>query len=435
MSAAEITKKDLKNYAKSSSFLMALLFTFLCGCTALVLGYFINYFAEGHFIHSTDNVIDAKIEMISLMPEETALNINGDSLIVEFSEQNRPEYLTKDITTLKEGIVLFDHPIHGQRMAGKIISQENSLNMLVATNISETLRDFHFMQMLAIVSFIFVFLVVLVSYLISVFVVQGTNRIANTARDIIKTGDLSQRLDVPNTWDDLSSMANTLNLLFDRIEDLMLGVRRVSDNIAHDLRTPLTRMRNHIEDLKKDDTDPVVAYNALIKEADHILGTFNALLRISRIETEQRKNQFTDLDLKALLEDVIEFYEPLAQDKGITIKSDVQKASLLGDRDQLFQAFANQMDNAVKFTPQGGAVDVSLFHKNNNIEIRISDSGPGIMLGEEEKIFARFFRSEESRTTPGTGLGLALVAAIIALHGGTIYAHNTDDGAVFVTIF
>ncbi|CAN0334289.1 unnamed protein product, partial [Chrysoparadoxa australica] len=160
--------------------------------------------------------------------------------------------------------------------------------------------------------------VVVVSYLISVFVVRETSKIAATAQNIMETGDLSKRLDVRLGWDDLSQMSSTLNLMLDRIEALMQGLRQISDNIAHDLRTPLTRLRNHIEAAKKDQDKTTNI--ALLHEADGLLNTFNALLRISRIETEKKRTHFQRVALKQLLEDVIAFYEPLAELKNVDIQ-------------------------------------------------------------------------------------------------------------------
>lgn len=423
-----------RSYIRSSSFVMAAIFTLLCGLAALSLGYFINYFAKGHVVQSTNAILDAEIKYINAqgLPEEGR---DGQYLYIYLGEdQDRlPDTLSKEDLRLSEGILVFKikENMH-ESFAAKVLPLADGRHLMVGYNITEMAGDFRFMQWLGIASICFVMLVVGISYLISVFVVRGTNRIAETAQNIINTGDLSRRLEVNNRWDDLSNMAAVLNTLLDRIEELMQGVRRVSDNIAHDLRTPLTRMRNHIEELRKQDkTDH---YDSLLGEADHLLTTFNALLRITRIETERQRGHFNHVDLKKVLEDVSGFYAPLAEESGIKLDCDLGEASIHGDRDLLFQAFANMLDNAVKFTPEGGRIQVALACSDDKAIIAIADSGIGVGEAEAEKIFQRFYRAEESRSLPGTGLGLSLVKAVIDLHKGQIRIEPNNPGLKIITI-
>ena len=427
-----LSKSESRKYINSSSFVMALLFTILCGLAALSLGYFINYFAKGHFVHSTEAVLDAEIRYIEAVravhadhTERLYLFLNEDGSL--------PKDISSDLSRLSEGILVFDYLKNGRRYAAKIHTLQDNRKILIGTDITEISQDFRFMQWLGIASICFVMIVVFVSYIISVFVVSGTNRIADTAREIMKTGDLSRRVNVGTRWDDLSNMAAVLNILLDRVEELMQGVRQVSDNIAHDLRTPLTRMRSHIETLQKQKPENK-SYNQLLNESDQILATFNALLRISRIETEQQRSQFTTLQLHNILIDITEFYEPLAEEKGITLKTDLEEIEYHGDRDLLFQAFANLLDNAVKFTPDGGVINLSLKQKQKQAQVIVSDTGPGIPNADKSKIFERFYRGEKSRNSSGTGLGLSLVSAVIKLHGGHIQVENTTPGLKIITI-
>lgn len=420
-----------RSYVRSSSFIMALVFTVLCGLAALSIGYFINYFTKGHFVHSTEAVLDAELRYIEAVGTEN-LPDTGQLYVFLNSDGSLPDSLPSDVTRLAEGILVFDYPEDGKRYAAKIHTFDDNRKMLIGTDITTISKDFRFMQLIGIISICFVMVIVFFSYIISIFVVGGTNKIAETAREIINTGDLSRRVDIGSRWDDLSNTAAVLNMLLDRVQDLMQGVRQVSDNIAHDLRTPLTRMRSHIESLQ--DKYGHDDYTQLMEETDQVLDTFNALLRISRIEAEKQRSQFCDTDLKKLLEDVVAFYEPLAEEKNIQLTSDISEATLHGDRDLLFQAFANVLDNAVKFTPTDGTVRVKLRRNDNGITIEISDSGAGITEEDKAKIFNRFYRGEKCRSTSGTGLGLSLVSAVITLHGGEITVENTNPGLKIITI-
>lgn len=414
---------------------MALLFTLLCGISLSVLGYFGYFFERGHFIHGTEEVIDTEIRHLS--PSQSWQEVQVDTgeqarLFIPFGKNGEPPtILSGKIDRLKEGIIVFEHPVSHKTYAAKIHTFENNQKILVAMDISKTQREFQFMQWLSIISIGLIILVVLVSYLISVFVARGTNRIATTAQNIMDTGDLSKRLEVGSHWDDLGKMSTTLNLMLDRIEELMGGVRQMSDNIAHDLRTPLTRLRNHIEESNKGKGDE--GNHALLNEADNLLNTFNALLRISRIETEKKRAHFTALPLKPLIEDVIAFYEPLAEIKQISIHQQLTDITIDGDKDLLFQAYANVIDNAIKYTPANGDIIIHMENVDQHGVITVEDTGGGIEESSLDKIFQRFYRTDASRSSAGTGLGLSLVKAVIELHKGQITVENTAKGLRFIT--
>ena len=410
---------------------MALLFTLLCGLVALSIGYFINYFTKGHFVYSTEAILDAEIRYINAVGIDPLPDSDQLYLLLN-QDGSLPAAIKSDISRLVEGILIFDYPPKQKRYAGKIHTLSNQQKILVGTDITEISQHYHFMQWIGIASIGFVMLVVFASYLISIFVVSGTNQIAETAREIINTGDLSRRVNIKSRWDDLSNMAVVLNLLLARVEELMQGVRQVSDNIAHDLRTPLTRIHHHIEDLQQHDGDQ--RHHLLLEETGQLLNTFNALLRISRIEAEQQRSQFTQVDLKALLEDVIAFYEPLAEAKSIHLITALNDAQINGDRDLLFQMYANLLDNGVKFTPNHGSIRVSLSQEGHKVTVAIWDTGAGIEEQEREKIFQRFYRGEGSRSSTGSGLGLSLVKAVVALHQGHIHAKNGQPGLKIITI-
>lgn len=413
---------------------MALTFTGLCGITLIVLAYFGYYFARGYFIEGTQAVIDTEIKYISENPEWTEPQPSDPArLYAPFGPRGeRPPEIPPEISLLREGIIVFDHPASGKRYAAKIHTFEDGRKLLVGVDITSMTANYDFMLTLSMVSFLLVAFVIAGSFAISVFVVRGTNDIADTARDIMETGDLTRRIDLKWRWDDLSNMADTLNLLFDRIEALMRGVRQVSDNIAHDLRTPLTRMKVLIDRMAEHDPENE-DIQKLGQEASRLLHMFNALLRISRLESEKRRSHFKTVDLAEILGDVVSFYEPLAEEKSIRIDAELSPASTQGDRDLIFQAFANILDNAVKYTPHGGKIKIRLEAAGQKARVDIADSGGGIPETDLERIFERFYRCDQSRSSPGIGLGLSLVSAVIDLHGGTIKAENTAEGLKIIT--
>ena len=241
--------------------------------------------------------------------------------------------------------------------------------------------------------------------------------------DIVQ-GDLSQRVPLGDAVGNVKLLIENFNNMLDKSESLMKGVRTVSDNIAHDLRTPLTRIRNRLSQLEQEvAAQDSARVQEIIEECDGILATFNALLRIAQLEAGNRLSNFVPLDLAALVQDVIELYEPLAQEKSISLHSWSDPGiSYDGDRDLLFQMVANLLDNAVKYTPDGGEIGISLKRmERGGLLLAIRDNGSGIPEADRENVFQRFFRLESSRSEhPGNGLGLSLVRAVVLMHRGSI---------------
>jgi signal transduction histidine kinase len=231
----------------------------------------------------------------------------------------------------------------------------------------------------------------------------------------VMAGDLTRRIPEDATGDDLGALTDKLNQMLDELEKLVEGVRRVSDNIAHDLRTPLARLRNRLELLRKEERHPLV--EEAIDDAEGLLSTFKALLRIARIESGQHRQPLESVDLSTLVDDVVDLYRPLIEESGKELTIDrAPDIRLRGDRDLLFQALANLVDNAIKYTPSGGRIEISLTDSDGRIQLTVADDGPGIPLEERDKVFQRLYRTDASRSTPGAGLGLSLVAAVAELH-------------------
>jgi signal transduction histidine kinase len=222
--------------------------------------------------------------------------------------------------------------------------------------------------------------------------------------------------------------------MLDEIERLMHEVKGVCDAIAHDLRTPLTRMLGGLERAQrraKTEAEYRAAIDETIVETTGLLRTFNALLRISEIESGVRRKGFTNVDLAAVADDVFEFYEPTAEDKGIAFevrRSVTRPLEIQGDRSLLFEALANLVENAIKFAPHGGKVRLTVFRGRTGAGVSVSDDGPGIARTEQQAVLRRFYRGEASRHTPGSGLGLSLALAVANMHGMSIRFSEATPG-------
>ncbi len=246
-------------------------------------------------------------------------------------------------------------------------------------------------------------------------------------------GDMSQRVPLSGSGDEFDQLAENLNAMLDQIEQLMAGMKQVTDNIAHDLRTPLARLRARLEVTlieKPDEQRYAEALRDTISEADRLLGTFNALLSIAEAEAGSRRDSWGVVDLAEIATDVAELYDPVAEEKGLVLTSDIAATlKVRGDRHLLSQAIANLLDNALKYTPEGGVALVA--HAiGPNARVEVADSGPGVPVERREAVFDRFVRLEGSRSTPGNGLGLSLVRAVSQLHDGTVWLEESHPGAV-----
>ena len=254
------------------------------------------------------------------------------------------------------------------------------------------------------------------SFAIAVYVVNRINRMSQTADKIIKTGNLQERLEIDSNWDDLSSLSLVFNQMLDTIESSVNNIKSVTDSIAHDLRTPLSRLRNTLEKIEDDQLREDTT-----QEADNLLNMFNSLLRISGLETTNKKEGFCTTDVRAIVEDVVDLYPPLAEERDITLSSELDAVTMLADPNLLFQAVANVLDNAIKYSNENSVVTVQLSTTANHIVIAVNDAGIGVGEHEIVNLERRFYRADGSRTSKGNGLGLSLVSAIVKLHDGNIW--------------
>jgi signal transduction histidine kinase len=250
----------------------------------------------------------------------------------------------------------------------------------------------------------------------------------------IVAGHLADRLPTRSRGDDLDQLAEIVNSMLDEIAKLMGDIRGIGEDIAHDLRTPLTRVRARLErgrDHAATREDLAETVDKAIAGIDQTLAIVTALLRIAEIEHDRRCAAFAAIDLAEIVQEVAELYEPIADDKGLVLATRIDEHAVVqGDRDLLMDAVANLVDNAVKFTPAPGKVLVELRNAGGRPSIRVCDSGPGIAASDRENVLRRFYRSDKSRHSPGIGLGLNLVAAIAKQHGFTLSIGDAQPGCV-----
>lgn len=261
--------------------------------------------------------------------------------------------------------------------------------------------------------------------------VQGFNA---TVLRIANSGDLRSRMPVSGN-DEFASLASNVNTMLGRIEKLVQGIRQVSDNIAHDLRSPLTRLRADVE-VALNESDPARQHATLLRVLDELHGMqiiFNSLLAIGRAEAGEMRLQRTEFDLSLLLEEMAELYGPSAEEQDLKLDCEIAAGlRARADRQILAQALSNLLDNAIKYVPSGGLIRLSAKASAESVEILVEDDGPGIPAEMRGKVFERFTRLDPSRTMVGAGLGLSLVKAFVELHGGTItLGQSALGGAAF----
>ncbi|MDR3511534.1 MAG: HAMP domain-containing sensor histidine kinase [Caulobacteraceae bacterium] len=248
----------------------------------------------------------------------------------------------------------------------------------------------------------------------------------------ILDGDVSARLPTSNRRDEIDMLAGIANNMMDEVERLLWAVKSVGDNVAHDLRTPLTRLRALLYRVRQEagegDTHLVMLDQAL-GETDALLGRFKAIQRISEIDRRERRAGFADVRLQALVEEISDLYGPLAEDHGLTFSAETEAPCVIrADRELLFEALSNLVGNAVKFTPTGGAIRLKLVRLNEGPRLEIIDNGPGVPESERDAVLQRFYRGQNGREAPGSGLGLSIVAAVARLHDFRLALDDASPG-------
>jgi signal transduction histidine kinase len=254
--------------------------------------------------------------------------------------------------------------------------------------------------------------------------------INRTTRQIM-AGDLSRRAPLKGSDDEHDELAQNINAMLDQIQTLLEGMRHVGDSVAHDLRGPITRLRNRLESVAAADKPNREDLAECVAQLDQVLATFNALLRIARVESGAYRSAFTTVDLKPIVQDVCELYQAAAEEQHIALQAHApEPVEVFGDRELLAQVLTNLVDNALKYTPAGGTVRIELERRDDTARLRVADTGPGIPAEDRARVLQRFTRLDRARSQPGNGLGLALVNAVALQHHGRLTLGDNAPGLV-----
>jgi signal transduction histidine kinase len=441
----------LTDLPRTTSFRLALLFLLLFGAASLLLFGFLYRETNGYLMSMADDWLRREQVGFAQMDEASFLDRLRAHVIAD-SGAERPfslfdasgHWIAGNRLDVLPSLVVsapldrpFDFTVaeYGQKLAyrGMVHREQLGNLLLIAQSASGASRfDAVLIHALLVGGLVTGFLGLLGATIAGADAVRRIDAVTDATQRIV-AGDLSRRLPVHGRTGDLDRLAHVINGMLDEIERLIQEVKGVCDSIAHDLRTPLTRLLAGLERARRrarSTEDFATAIEDASIETRSVLRTFSAMLRISEVESGARRVGFTSVDLARVVTDVAEFYEPLADEKGVSLvwRPDGIAATLPGDPSLLFEAVGNLIDNAIKFTPSGGRIEVRLLSDNGCIGVTVSDTGPGIPSEERDAVSRRFYRLEQSRNTPGTGLGLALVSAVARLHGMDLVITDAAPG-------
>ncbi len=438
----------------STTFRLTLIYFGLFGVSAVVLVGFLYWSTAGFMARQTDEAIEAEIRGLAEQYSQfgTIGLVRALNRRTSQARASRGLYLLTDAnlrplagnlsawpreTPEPDGWLTFELEYADRRGAvdlgrARIFELTGGLRLLVGRDIRERLEiDARFRESIGWGIALALVLSIAGGVLVSRPMLRRIDAINQTSREIM-AGALDRRIPTRGTDDEFDRLAANLNEMLDRIAQLVASVREVSDNIAHDLRSPLARLRSRLELTLADRGDEEAYRRAIartIEEADALLKTFNSLLRIARLEAGVETGQVETFDLDGLVGDVAELYAPLADERSVELDVTPERAGRIrGDRDLLFQALANLLDNAIKFSPGGKTVTIAARALDDRVTVTVSDRGPGIPEALKNRVAERFFRVETSRNAPGAGLGLSLVAAVVERHEGSLDLEDNRPG-------
>ena len=443
----------LLRLVRTNAFRLAAIYLVLFAGSVLTLLFFIYWSTAGFVERQTVATLDAEVAGLAEQYEQRGLSglvqiiaersagERGDAMIYLIADPNgRP--LAGNLSswpnavTIRPGLVRFEVELRGP--GGRVVETGEARGAVFVIPggyrllVGRDLRDaaafrVRVTETLGWAGLLTLALGLIGGVLISRHMLRRVEAVSETAARII-AGDLTQRVPLAGTGDEFDQLAANLNAMLDQIARLMAALREVTDNVAHDLRTPLARLRARLEVvLIEQQADAAARYEDAIREtiveADRLLATFTALLSIAEAESGSPRAGMAPLDLAALARAVAELYEPAAEEEGlaVAVKTPGEPVMVRGDGHLLSQAAANLLDNALKYAPEGRvAVTVEVDAERGEARLSVADEGPGIPPDRRDAVFDRFVRLETSRSTPGNGLGLSLVRAVATLHGGAV---------------
>ena len=354
-----------------------------------------------------------------------------------------------DLTRLDDGWVSFSSirnkasgndsiPSRKQFFRGKEFIVRGSYNLIIGRDVSNEVYLWkRFLTNIFSATFFVLILGLFGGFVLSRNILSRISAINRTSIEIMD-GDLSQRLPVGSINDELNQLSINLNMMLDRLNKLMIGMKDVSDNIAHDLRTPLNKIRTNLEVTLMSNPTSENYKNTIqevIQDIDVVINTFNSLLAISRVESGSLSLDKEKIDINNLIENVIDLWEPLAEEREIVLTNQTDRnIELDGNMNLLSQAISNLIDNAIKYGPNGNRINVGAKLEKDHVVLWVSDNGPGILESDKERVLERFTRLDTSRNTQGTGLGLSLVSSSIKFHNGKISLLDSNPNGLIVKL-
>ncbi len=438
----------LPRILRTASFGLSLLYAVLMATSIIIIGGVVYWSIEASLARQMTARIDAEIKLL-----QDELKSEGNSELIEEvrrrTDNGALEYLLLDAQGNRIAGGLPVNPIHSgwsdvrlpRQASGAVIKRTfhihtvllpNGMQLSVADDygaIEDVRRAWLEASLWSLVAFLVLSLIG--GLVLSRQFLKRVDIIRETAEAIIQ-GDLQSRIPVRGTNDNFDLLSETLNRMLDRIQTLMEGARHMANDIAHALRTPLGRLQQRVEVARKAAVGNSACETAIQRvqlETETIQKTFSALLRISKIEVVARQAGFRDVELSGLFECVCDAYSVAAEEQGKTIVTKINPSLWTrGDEELLAEMLANLLDNAIRHTPAGTHIEVSLYRDSSKIVATIADDGPGVPEDEREKIFQRFYRLKRSAKIEGSGLGLALVAAVAALHGSQLTVEDNAPG-------
>lgn len=430
-----------------------------CASAVILLG-FIYFATVGLIDKETNAAIEAEIR--GLTEQYSELGIDGLTRVIKERSGNEADQgavymladdqlklLAGDISVWPSGTLTIDHRIRftigtnhsnsdgTHEVVAQMFELSGGYHLLVGRDIEDRLG----FQRLITDSLLWALAITIVlsmvgGLLMSRNMLRRVDAIDRASRTIMQ-GDLAQRMPIRGTGDEFDRLAGQLNEMLDQIEQLNIGMRTVVDSVAHDLRGPLTHLKSHIELtlLGKPDLDNYrIGLDTALAAADRIHTTFDALLRIAQAEAGAVAME--DLDLGVLVQGVTDLYEPIADERNIGVDVYTEpKTWITGNRDLLAQAVANLLDNAIKYTPGGGKIKLEVKTDTGHVQLILNDTGPGVAAQDRARVLERFVRLDDSRTTPGSGLGLSLVAAVAKLHRASLELGGSTNGLRVILTF